>query len=150
MKFDTKRLDKLIREVSKGNKTAQVGYFEDSGVHPRSGLSAADVARIQENGSEHIPQRPWVTDGANEAHLPTQRAMKFALRKIQRGEMTVEQALRKAAEIQKFKITQVLDQAKFFYRENADSTIRTKGFNSPLLETGWIRDKIDIKIEGGK
>ena len=151
-KIDTAKLDKLISVVSKGGMKARVGYFEDSGTHPRSGLTAGDIARIQHEGSKYIPQRPWVTDGANEAKLPTERAMKLAYQKVQKGEITLKRAIEMAAGVQKYRITQVLDQAKSFYsnKPNAPSTVSKKGFDSPLLEIGWIRDKIDIKIEGDK
>ena len=149
-KADTKKLDRIIQRMEKGPVTARVGYFEDSGSHPRSGLTAGDIARIQHEGSEHIPQRPWVTDGAEEARLPTERAMAAAYRKFQRGEVSLQQAIRLATRIQEIRITQVLDEAPAFYQENAESTIKNKGFDHPLLEEGWIRDKIDTKVYEGE
>ena len=149
--LDTKLLDRLIDRASKGTVTARIGYFDDSGVHPRTKKTAGDIATINNNGAPkaNIPERPFVTDGAYEGEIGTRNAMVAGYEKFQRGQTDLKTSLRKAAEVQKFRINQKLQEAPFVYKENAPYTEEKKGFNRPLLETGWLEEKIDIKVYEG-
>lgn len=149
--IDTKLLDRIIDRAEKGSVTARVGYFDDSGKHPRTKKTAGDIATINNLGapSKNIPQRPWIKDGAFEAELNTKRQAAKAYEEFQRGKITLKQALVYPANAQKFQIQTVHLQAAKFYPANAKSTIEWKGFDSPLHHTGWLYDKIDIKVYDG-
>lgn len=149
LKCDTKILDSLIRQTSKGDKGAAIGYFDDSGKHPRSGATAYEIAAINNFGApeSNIPERPWVTDGAFEGELPTNASMKRGVRKIHKGASTFHKEIREAAKIQKNYISAQLVLAQFQYARNAEATIESKGFNSPMFETGWLQKQIDIKYD---
>lgn len=149
LKCDTRILDKLIRQTSKGDKGAAIGYFDDSGKHPRSGATAYEIAAINNFGAPeaNIPERPWVTDGAFEGELPTNASMKRGVRKIHKGASTFHKEIREAAKIQKNYISAQLVLAQFQYARNAEATIESKGFNAPMFETGWLQKQIDIKYD---
>lgn len=149
LKCDTKLLDRLIRQVEGGDKTARVGFFEDSGEHPRSHMTAYEIALINNYGSvkANIPERPFVTDGAYERELVAQADLRKGVRQVHQGKKTFSQALSVAAETQKDSIAAQLQLAKFVYAGNAPSTVENKGFNAPMFESGWLYQKIDIKYD---
>ena len=146
---DTKILDSLIRQVSKGDLTGRAGFFEDSGEHPRSGATAYEIAAINNNGAPeaNIPERPFVTDGAYEGELKTQAILSQSIRKVHRGQTTFKKAHREASEVQRDYILAQLVLGPFVYAGNAQSTVDRKGRNMPLLETGWLQKQIDIKYD---
>lgn len=146
---DTKILDSLIRQTSKGDLTARAGFFEDSGEHPRSGATAYEIAAINNFGAPeaNIPERPFVTDGAAEGELKTRTIMNNGVRKVHRGQTTFKKVHREAAETQRDFILAQLILGPFVYTGNAQSTVDSKGFNAPLLETGWLQKQIDIKYD---
>lgn len=149
---DTKLLDRLIDRVEKGSVTARVGYFDDSGKHPRTKKTAADIATINNNGSvkANIPARPWVTDGAFEGELPTHREMRKYYERFVTGELDLKESLRRAAQEQKFRILQKYDEAPAIYANNRPFTVEKKGFDMALFDTGWLQDKIDVKVYEGE
>lgn len=147
---DTKILDSLIRQTSKGDLTARAGFFEDSGRHPRSGATAYEVAAINNNGAPeaNIPERPFVTDGSAEGEMKTELLMNTSVRKVHKGQTTFRKVHREAAEIQRDFILAQLILGPFTYVGNAQSTIDSKGGrDTPLLETGWLQKQIDIKYD---
>ena len=146
---DTKILDGLIRDVSKGDRSARIGFFDDSGKHPRSGATAYEVAAINNFGAPeaNIPERPFVTDGAYERELLSQDILKKGVRQVHLGKRTFKKSLSEAAEAQKESILAQLQIARFVYQPNAQTTVDSKGFNAPLFETGWLQKQIDIKYD---
>lgn len=151
-KADTKLLDRLIDRAEKGSVTARVGYFDDSGKHPRTKKTAADIATINNNGyvKANIPARPWITDGAFEGELPTHREMRKYYERFVTGELDLKESLRRAAQEQKFRILQKYDEAPAIYANNRPFTIEKKGFDMALFDTGWLQDKIDVKVYEGE
>lgn len=149
MKIDVSGIDRLLNEGKNKEVRARVGYFEDSGVHPRSGETAADIAIINNEGStdQNIPERPFVTDGANEGILRTELELARYYEKFQRGEISLKNAILKVSKIQEESITSTLDLAPALYRANAPATIQRKGRDEPLNEFGWLRTKIDTKVD---
>lgn len=149
--LDSKILDSLIRQVSKGDQGARIGYFDDSGKHPRSKYNAYEIAAINNHGdaSLKIPKRPFVTDGAYEGEARTESILRDSIRKIHKGQLTYKKAIRVAAQSQEEFITAQLIMAPWsgMYADNAQSTIASKGTNSPLFETGWLQKQIDIKYD---
>jgi hypothetical protein len=146
---DTKILDSMIRQVSKGDRSARIGFFDDSGKHPRSGATACEIAAINNFGApeSNIPERPFVTDGAYERELLSQDILRKGVRQAHQGRKTFRKSLTEAAEAQKESIGAQLQLARFVYQGNAQSTVDSKGFNAPLFETGWLQKQIDIKYD---
>lgn len=148
---DTKILDSIIRDVSKGDRSARIGFFEDSGKHPRSGKDAYYIAAVNNNGAPeaNIPERPFVTDGSAEVEIVTNAILRRAIRKVHQGGTTYDRELRKAAETQRDGILAqlILAPSNSAYPRNAQSTEDSKGFNAPLFETGWLQKQIDIKYD---
>lgn len=149
--IDTKLLDRIIDRAEKGSVTARVGYFDDSGKHPRTKKTAADIATINHEGapSKNIPERPWIKDGASDEELPTRRQARKAYEDFQEGKISLQQAIQYPARQQMFAIKTVQANSLKLYKPNAESTVEWKGFNDPLHHTGWLYDKIDIKVYSG-
>ena len=147
---DTRILDSIIRQVSKGDRGARIGFFEDSGKHPRSGEDAHTIAAINNFGApeQNIPERPFVTDGAVEVVLASRRELLKGIRELHKGHKNALRfRLTEAADTQKFSILQKWWEAPFFYASNAESTIESKGVDRALHETDWLGDQIDIKYD---
>lgn len=149
--IDTRLLDRLIDTAERGSVSARIGYFDDSGKHPRTGKTAADIATINHDGHapSNIPARPWIKDGAFEAELPTSRQAARAYEDFQEGKVTLQQAIQHPARQQMFRIKAIHADSLRFYDANAEATVGWKGFNNPLHHTGWLYDKIDIKVHDG-
>lgn len=157
MKSDFTRLDALLEAATSPEPVAKVGYFDDGSVHPRSKKSAPYIASINNNGGSVvegdnevvIPSRPFLRDGANEAEIPVTDEMVRAYERFQAGKETLVEALEDAGEVLLYYINNTLDEAPSRYVGNAPFTIKQKGFDRPLYETGWLRDQTTIKIEIG-
>lgn len=149
--IDTKLLDRIIDRAEKGSVSARIGYFDDSGKHPRTKKTAGDIATInhEDAPSKNIPARPWIKDGAYEGELPTNRQAAKAYEDFQAGKISLQKAIQYPARQQMFAIKAVYADSLRFYARNADSTIEWKGFDHPLHHTGWLEDKIDIKTYEG-
>ena len=149
--IDTKLLDRLIDRAEKGSVTARIGYFDDSGNHPRTKKTAGDIATINHEGapSKNIPERPWIKDGSIEAEFTTRRQAAKAYEEFQAGKISLQKALQYPANVQKFQIQTTHLQSAKFYPANATSTIEWKGFDNPLHYQGWLYDKIDVKVYNG-
>lgn len=135
-------LEKAFQEDFKSGKV-EFGYGEKSGTHPSGKITYADIAYISEWGAHinvfgndgFIPKRPFFSDVVDNFHINT--------REIEHG-MLVKGVFRTAWVIDT--ICENL-QLKIKYSildwetpPNARLTIRKKGFDNPLVETGGLAE----------
>lgn len=156
IKVDTKGLDRLILNMEKLNGTCvEVGFFEEDRYGPENdNLPVALVAFYNEYGHRAgkfgpVPSRPFMHEtfgGKQEQGLIAKEMAKVVEAAIiGRG---VPQLLRQLG----MKIAQMLESAIDDYPgSNSATTIRRKGFNDPLRDSGKMLESVKFEIHmGGK
>ena len=124
--------------------------FLDSQAHPAEppgGLNLPSIALIQEMGAPeaNIPERPFMTET-----FRTSGAFQFAKRALQlifRGAGTdVRHSL--FSRLGKFVALEMSRNIKDWSEPaNAPKTVAKKGFNDPLIETGFMRDNVKHRVK---
>lgn len=157
LKEVNKQLDDFVSRLkSEDNLEAQCGYF-DSKVHHDSGLALAGLMYILEEGSE-------------KANIPPRRVFKGSgemLGDVSNKSKVGEVAKRFLIEVTKDKVpTASIEElgellknitqsnfgrgSKLSLAPNRPSTVRTKGRNDPLVDTGELRDSIEVRVKRGE
>lgn len=119
-------------------------YFNDER-HPRTGIPYSQVAAINEYGDvdENIPARPFMRE-------TTQKFRNMMIRML--TEHDYEKHPRLTPDdvddlVQMFKDVLADTIREFKTPPNAPMTIKRKGFNDPLVETGGLQDAIEVDVE---
>lgn len=117
---------------------AEVGFFTPD---------QAAKAAFAEFGSESVPARPFMS-----AALDGGRAQIFArwtelLGQVVDGDLPEARALQLLADEIKAMIRASIDNGR--WTPNAASTIQPKKSSKPLVDTGAMRDAIEVKIKPG-
>ena len=137
---DWDRFTKNMKEIGKGRRV-EVGIFQNQGE------DLVQYAAANEFGTDKIPERSFLRSGIDEARRSgkLQRKVADLLDLVIRGKITPLAALVRlgivGAEIVKKKI----DAGPF--TPLAPSTIRRKGSDVPLIETGRLRRNITSRIK---
>lgn len=134
-----KRKMKTITEYS-----AQAGYYDNK--HPTAGISYAYLASIHEYGTRdgRIPQRDFITQAYLDWMMSAKGDAEKAARDIIYKGIPVRVVLKKMAEEGATFITNAA--YTFNSPSNAASTIRNKGFDNPLIETGKLANGVKNKV----
>jgi hypothetical protein len=129
------RIKSYHRQLS--GKKAEVGLLDNS-------ENMATVAAYQEWGTIHIPERPFMRSTIRKNHTHYLRLSAHSIRMMNHGGLSpvgvVERSAHKVMEdIQK----SIIDWSS---PPNAASTIRIKGKNDPLVNTGlmWVLVKYKL------
>lgn len=129
---------KRLAEIAKQAKSAKVrvGIIKSGTYDGENGESVAQVAFWNEYGTATSPSRPFFrnTIAAHKNEWPKQVAKKLA---DNNGD--VHQTLNEMGEYVQGQIIQTIQ--NFEDPPNAASTIKKKGFNSPLRDTGALWQK---------
>ncbi|QDP59449.1 MAG: hypothetical protein GOVbin4162_23 [Prokaryotic dsDNA virus sp.] len=136
----TRNLEKLIDRIQKTRgKTVETGYFQEQGVHSEYGIPYGRLMQIHEFGMFGLPERP--------VQLPTQRYMKntysgwaINIKRYLQGTVKLENALFDIGDRASSYAKGVFGDP-FKLEPNAQSTVEEKGSNTPLVDTGELRDK---------
>lgn len=137
------RLEAAITELDR--KQVKVGYFPTSR-YP-DGKPVAGVAVVQEFGSvsRRIPPRPTFGPAVEGSRQMQRDAIAAAVRRAVSGRQTVEQGLEQlgaavVGEVQK--AISELDSPPL-----AESTIRSKAHNKPLIDSGMMLQSVTYVVE---
>lgn len=133
-KFD---IDNLRVKINTKNKSGSLEVGVLQGKYP-NGLNIAQNAKCQEFGAYNIPPRPFFRNSIKENEKKWVEAYKQGLKK--RENNAVERVGVLASSDIKATIT------KLQTPPNAPSTIKQKGSNNPLIDTGLLRASIDYKV----
>ena len=110
-----------------------VGWFEDQRYDDN--LSIAKVARWQEDGTKQgIPRRPFMTQAKFKYGKIWYNEILSMVQKAIDENKNIEKPLMIFGEKVKSDIQETILNGS--YKKNAESTIRKKGFNKPLIDTG--------------
>lgn len=128
------------------NQSVAIGHFEDQGKH-YSGLSYVDLMKFHHDGDgQTVPRRPVITILEN---FRTRKALNSAttnslLNKFVGGELSAQQVLTGIGK-------QVAKEEKKIFGDkgslagNTPNTIAVKGADSPLVDTGDLRDAVSYR-----
>lgn len=136
---------KQIAELQK--LQVRVGY--ERGKHVKTdedGEEAdyCDIALWNELGTENgIPERPFMKDSVDKNQGQIDKACKAALQTVTQGG-SAELILKQLGNMQKGLVQQTIVSGEFV--ENAPSTVKKKGSDKPLIDTGGLRKNVEFAI----
>jgi len=138
------RMRRIAARLEKADGAAVVYGIRD--VPHYSGMSAAELAAILFRGTRdgRIPARDFFADAEDEIRRQAPQLCRRAARRIIRG-LTVRQALEPLRAFCEDAIRDSMDNFKI--PPNAPSTIRRKGRDDPLDDTGDLIDAAGAEIE---
>lgn len=117
-----------------------VGFLE--GATYADGTSVAEVATFQEYGTRSIPPRPFMRNTIKE-HGGEWAGNAAQLLRENNLDLSIVAPL--MGELIKGQIQQSI--VEFTDPPNAPSTIRKKGFNKPLIDTGHMLRSVDYNVD---
>ena len=138
---------KYFRELKKmTDMEIQVGFQSDQKYE--DGTSIAQVAAVNEFGASDIPERPFMRQSFENHEGELQAACDAAQRLVSSGG-SAEQALQQIGVVAKGLVQDEIVNGGF--APNAESTIKKKGSEQPLIDTGTMRQSVNfvIKRRGG-
>ncbi len=132
---ELRKLESL--EVRVGFQAGQATY-ED-------GADIAEVAAFNELGSSDTPARPFMRQSFENHEAELQASCEEANNVLAKGG-TAQQALNKIGVFTKGLVQQEIVDGGF--APNAESTIKKKGSEKPLIDTGLMRQSVNYVIKG--
>ena len=156
MKVTRKKNAKVIASLETladfGNTSVEVGWIQAGQRHEDTKLTVPQLAAVQEYGAV----------AGNGAVIPPRPMLRTTVRK--RSKQWVRQAEELSKAVIEGKIKQaedifgalVADDVKAMINDssnwtpNAPATVRRKGKNTPLIDTGAMRDAVDYRVHKGK
>lgn len=138
---------KYFRELKKmTDMEIQVGFQGDQKYE--DGTSIAQVAAVNEFGASDIPERPFMRQSFENHEGELQAACDAAQRLVSSGG-SAEQALQQIGAVAKGLVQDEIVNGGF--APNAESTIKKKGSEQPLIDTGTMRQSVNfvVKRRGG-
>ena len=130
-----------IPKTISGPRQVKVGF-------PAGKVSTAVVDRAIWNHygtSRGIPPRPFLLNAIRKNRGEYLRFLKSSGAKILRGEMTLETAMRQLGILAQGDIQEEITNLRD--PPNAPSTIKQKGSDNPLIDTGEMRSKVTWQVK---
>lgn len=135
-------LEKAFAEDFKSG-VVEFGYGEKSGTHPSGKMKYSDIAYISEWGANinvfgndgYIPKRPFFSTVVDDFNINTREIEHGMLAK---GVFRTTWVVNTICDNIKLKIKYTI--RDWSEPQNARLTVRGKGFNDPLVETGGLAD----------
>lgn len=121
-----------------------VGIHEDTGNHPDSLLTNAQVGAFNNFGTDKIPARPWLEPGVRSKDDEYNKIITNAAADGQ----TLKQALERVGPVAQAAVQVYMTELKT--PPNAASTIAMKGSSNPLIDTGALRQSVNYKVTSTK
>ncbi len=135
---------KFFEEIEKlKNLQVRVGYQQGE-AQEDDGVDLLDVAMWNELGTSRAPSRPFMRKSVDENADKISAFLKAQLQKLARGETTAEQILKAVGVFQKGLVQAKIRDGDF--APNAPRTIRRKGSDKPLIDTGRMRQSVNFVI----
>lgn len=140
---------RFLKELQKlSEKQVRVGLKRGKKGKRHNGTSSqtdlVDIALYNELGTSTIPSRPFL---AQTVQMHEEEIKEMAATEVSQallGEKDSQQAFEVIGEDVRKKVQNRIDEGQFV--PNAPSTIRRKGHDHPLIDTGTMRDSISYTI----
>lgn len=143
---DTSKWEKLKKELLSLNKVKiMTGWFDTHYGPENDNLPHAYIGNLLEEGSEKIPPRPFMRVGLKQAVKSDPKAFAAIIQAVTSGRSALSAAKGSSpafvAMLQKV-------MSDWSTPPNSPRTVAEKGRNDPLINTGELRDSIQVKVEG--
>lgn len=135
-----KEFEKLLKEL--GQLEVRIGIQQ--GEASEDGVDLVDIAMFNELGTVHIPSRPFLRDSVDANADQINSFLQSMKKEILRGG-SAEDVLKKIGVFQKGLIQEQIVKGDF--EENSEATKRRKGSDTPLVDTGRMRQSINYVIQ---
>lgn len=145
---ETKAGRKFRQEIEKLKKLeVRIGYQRGEENIESEGESAdlCDIAVYNELGTEDIPSRPFMRDSVDSHEEQIKAFLKKQMAMLAKGQTTAEQMLKSIGVFQKGLVQAEIVDGDF--EPNAPSTIKRKGSDKPLIDTGKMRQSVNFVIK---
>ncbi|NCB78608.1 MAG: hypothetical protein EOM41_01150 [Bacilli bacterium] len=146
---DMKGLDLFVKECINLEKK-EIGIGFDETKHPDADMSMAALAWILDRGADIpngvIPPRDFMESTNDQFEVDNGRVTPLAVKKILYRGQAPESALKPVGNAQKRTMQEIMDIKLFSNPNNAPSTIRQKGRDDALIDTGKLRKAIKVRI----
>lgn len=135
-----RRFERILQELA--DKEVAVG-FQHGDAAEEDGTDICDIAAWNELGTEHIPSRPFLRKSVDENEDKINEFIDHKASELMNG-ASAEQVLKDIGIFQKDLIQDKIEEGDF--AENAESTIRKKGSNHPLIDKGNMKNSVNYWI----
>lgn len=134
---------KLARRLEAADGSGVVYGIRDEPHH--SGLTTGELAEILQRGTRdgRIPPRDFMRVAAEDMEVIAPPRLRAAARALLKGK-SPRRELEKLRDAAHESLVRAID--TFHTPENAPATIRSKGRDDPLVDTGVLRDAADAEI----
>lgn len=140
---------KFFSEIKKLNKLqVRVGFQQ--GDEQEEGVDLLDIAMWNELGTSSSPSRPFMRKSVDENEEKINAFLNAQVKKLAKGETTAEQVFKAVGAFQKGLVQEKIKNGEF--EPNSPYTIKKKGSDKPLIDTGTMRQSVNFVIteKGGK
>lgn len=137
---DGKRFEKMLKELN--GLQVRIG-FQRGEATDENGTDMCDIAAWNELGTVNSPSRPFLRKSVDENESEINAFLKSSKKKLLCG-VSAEQVLKEIGIFQKDLIQEKITEGSF--EPNAESTIRRKGSDKPLIDTGKMRQSVNFVI----
>ena len=126
-----------------GKKKVYVGFLAKDGKAYEDGLTVAQVAAWNEFGTSDMPSRPFMRQTLSENQDKIKQLFDDAGKAVVKG-AKADEVYNKIGVVAKAMMQDQIVNGK--YKPNAPSTIRKKGSDRPLIDTGQMRQSVNYEI----
>ena len=142
---------RFFQEIEKLKKLqVRVGYQEGEKFYDEGGkkVDLLDVAMFNELGTSSTPSRPFMRDSVDDNADKISSFCKSKLKAIASGKKTAGEVLKEIGVMQVGLVQQTIREGDF--APNAPSTIKKKGSDKPLIDSGQMRQSVHFVITDKK
>lgn len=137
---DGKKFEKLLKDLK--DKEVRIGIQQ--GQDSEDGVDLVDIAMFNELGTVNIPSRPFLRDSVD-ANADQINNFLQSMKKQLLASGSAEDVLKKIGVFQKGLVQEQIVKGDF--APNSPETIRRKGSDTPLVDTGRMRQSINYVIQ---
>lgn len=137
-----KHIKKEIRKMDKAH--VKVGLQQNGGSH--NGTTLAMIGFWNEFGTSNIPERPFIRTTADQRRQAYANIAAREADKIIQGKSTVFRSLSMLGQVAESDVKKKITSIRI--PPNAASTIRKKGSDNPLIDTGRMRASVRYIVKG--
>ena len=127
-------------------KEVSAGILKNAG-KSKKGVPVVDYAIYNEFGTRHIPSRPFVRIASDENRKAWGDMAVSEAGNIVDGHGSASQVLEKLGKRMQQDIRKVIGDKAKLLPPLAKATVRRKGHDKPLIDTGLMKSKVDYRIE---
>ena len=142
-----KRFYAALKELAKRESYAG---FQQGQAEEDDGVDMVDIAAFNEVGTSNAPSRPFMRKSIDDNQEKIVAFMQAQAKRLIEGKATAQEIMQQVAVFQKGLIQETIVEGEF--EPNAPSTIRKKGSDRPLIDTGRMRQSVMtiVDVKGRK